>query len=189
MKILARRLLIVTMTLVAWTAAAQQRASLEPSEYGRWEQLAAQRTPLSPDGRWLVYGITRSNRQNELRVQPSGGGSARSSPFRRAAGVLGRLALARLPDRLLRGTGSEAPQGQEAAAQDARLARARDRQDDDGRGHRVVFLQPDGNASRHAPLRARIPRRCRRRRRAAAPSETPARARRSSCASSPPAAT
>ncbi len=81
MKILARRLLIVTMTLVAWTAAGQQRRQLEPSEYGRWEQLAAQRTPLSPDGQWLVYGITRSNRQNELRVHAVGGGSPTIIPF------------------------------------------------------------------------------------------------------------
>ena len=48
---------------------------LEPAEYGRWEQLAAQRTPLSPDGRWLVYGITRASRDNEVRVQPSDGGA------------------------------------------------------------------------------------------------------------------
>jgi hypothetical protein len=51
----------------------QSRRALQPEEYGRWEQLVAQRTPLSPDGRWLVYGIARANRQNELRVQPSAG--------------------------------------------------------------------------------------------------------------------
>ena len=55
---------------------AQQPRMLAPEEYGRWEQLAAQRQPLSPDGKWLVYGINRSNRQNELRVQPSAGGTA-----------------------------------------------------------------------------------------------------------------
>ena len=49
---------------------------LQPDEYGRWEQLAAQRAPLSPDGAWLVYGINRSNRQNELRFQPAAGGNA-----------------------------------------------------------------------------------------------------------------
>src|SRR6478752_3500499 len=53
---------------------AQQTRILQPEEYGRWEQLAAQRTPLSSDGAWLVYGITRSNRQNELRFQPTAGG-------------------------------------------------------------------------------------------------------------------
>ena len=53
---------------------AQQTRILQPEEYGRWEQLAAQRTPLSSDGAWLVYGITRSNRQNELRFQSTAGG-------------------------------------------------------------------------------------------------------------------
>jgi dipeptidyl aminopeptidase/acylaminoacyl peptidase len=61
--------------------AARQARRLEPAEYGRWEQLAAQRTPLSPDGRWLVYGIARSNRQNELRVQSSDGGPVTALPF------------------------------------------------------------------------------------------------------------
>ena len=63
------------------SSAAQQPRPLEPQEYGRWEQLAAQRSPLSPDGRWLVYGITRANRQNELRVQPGQGGPATAIAF------------------------------------------------------------------------------------------------------------
>jgi dienelactone hydrolase len=54
---------------------AQTPRALPPEEYGRWEQLAAQRAPLSPDGRWLVYGINRSSRTNELRVQPAGSGT------------------------------------------------------------------------------------------------------------------
>src|SRR5262245_48653111 len=54
---------------------AQRPRMLEPAGYGRWEQLVAQRTPLSPDGRWLVYGITRANRDTELRVQSSDGGA------------------------------------------------------------------------------------------------------------------
>jgi len=54
---------------------AQQPRTLPPEEYGRWEQLTPQRTPLSPDGAWLVYGINRSNRQNELRFQPTAGGT------------------------------------------------------------------------------------------------------------------
>src|SRR5436190_631332 len=46
------------------------RTAPSPSEFGRWERLV---TPpdhggLSPDGRWLAYGINRSNRENELRV-------------------------------------------------------------------------------------------------------------------------
>ncbi len=50
------------------TASAQQKPVLAPTEYGRWETLATQSQPLSPDGRWLVYGITRSDGQRELRV-------------------------------------------------------------------------------------------------------------------------
>lgn len=59
----------------------QQPRPLAPDEYGRWEQLAAQRTPLSPDGKWLVFGVTRADRQNELRVMPSAGGTATSIAF------------------------------------------------------------------------------------------------------------
>jgi dipeptidyl aminopeptidase/acylaminoacyl peptidase len=55
---------------------AQQPRVLQPDEYGRWEQLAAQRTPLSPNGAWVAYGINRSNRQNEMRFQPTTGGNA-----------------------------------------------------------------------------------------------------------------
>ena len=65
-------LLVVTAGL---NLTAQQPRILQPEDYGRWEQLAAQRTPLSPDGAWLVYGINRSNRQNELRFQPTAGGN------------------------------------------------------------------------------------------------------------------
>ena len=54
---------------------------LQPEDYERWEQLVAQPTPLSPDGTWLLYGINRSNRQNELRIQPSDGGTAIAIPF------------------------------------------------------------------------------------------------------------
>ena len=61
---------------VSTTLLAQQPRSLRPDEYARWEQLAAQRTPLSPDGRWLVYGIRRGDYSTELRVQPAAGGEA-----------------------------------------------------------------------------------------------------------------
>ena len=61
---------------VSTTLVAQQPRSLRPDEYARWEQLVAQRTPLSPDGGWLVYGIRRADYTNELRVQPVGGGEA-----------------------------------------------------------------------------------------------------------------
>ncbi|MGE0463521.1 MAG: prolyl oligopeptidase family serine peptidase [Vicinamibacterales bacterium] len=80
---LARRpiLAVALAALAASTLTARQPRALQPPDYGRWEQLVTQRTPLSPDGRWLVYGITRANRQNELRVQPSDGGAVTALPF------------------------------------------------------------------------------------------------------------
>ena len=81
-----RQLLIttaITVSATAWFPApeARQKRMLQPEDYGQWEQLSTQPTPLSPDGKWLVYGIVRSNRQNELRVQPSDGGEAVVIPF------------------------------------------------------------------------------------------------------------
>lgn len=70
-----RHVVAVMVAINALTVAGQQPRAVRPEEYGRWEQLAAQRTPLSPDGSWLVYGITRSSRDNELRFQPTGGGT------------------------------------------------------------------------------------------------------------------
>ena len=80
---LACRLTLLGALFVLLSSApgAQRPRLLEPAEYGRWEQLTAQRTPLSPDGKWLVYGITRASRQNELRVQPSDGGMAKTIAF------------------------------------------------------------------------------------------------------------
>jgi hypothetical protein len=68
--------IVVLIVAAASVTDAQQTRMLQPEDYGRFEQLAAQRTPLSADGAWLVYGINRSNRQNELRFQPAAGGDA-----------------------------------------------------------------------------------------------------------------
>ena len=40
------------------------------TNYGQWETIAAAGAygGFSPDGRWLVYGLNRSNRNNELRI-------------------------------------------------------------------------------------------------------------------------
>jgi dipeptidyl aminopeptidase/acylaminoacyl peptidase len=48
---------------------AQTKPPVAPAEYGQFETL--QMAPgggLSPDGRWIAYGINRSNRNNELRI-------------------------------------------------------------------------------------------------------------------------
>src|SRR5262245_7237220 len=49
---------------------AQSKPALTRSDYGQFETLTAAgpRGGLSPDGQWIVYGINRSNRNNELRV-------------------------------------------------------------------------------------------------------------------------
>ena len=47
---------------------AQQLLPPTTAEFGQWEALAPQARSLSPDGGWLAYGITRSNRENELRI-------------------------------------------------------------------------------------------------------------------------
>src|SRR5262249_43815051 len=41
-----------------------------PADFGRWERLVttADHGGLSPDGRWLAYGINRTDGENELRV-------------------------------------------------------------------------------------------------------------------------
>ncbi len=72
--------LALAAVTVSATLLAQQPRALQPDEYGRWEQLVAQRTPLSPDGQWLVYGIRRADYRNELRVQAIAGGEPVTIP-------------------------------------------------------------------------------------------------------------
>ena len=61
---------VVTTALTFASAAAQTKQPPTPSEWGQFESLAPQpRGGLSPDGKWLAYGINRSNRENELRIR------------------------------------------------------------------------------------------------------------------------
>jgi len=41
-----------------------------PADFGQWERLvtAADHGGLSPDGRWIAYGINRTNGENEMWV-------------------------------------------------------------------------------------------------------------------------
>ncbi len=60
---------LVAATVAATVLAGQTRQPATPADYGKFETLVTQpRGGLSPDGRWLAYGINRSNRENELRV-------------------------------------------------------------------------------------------------------------------------
>jgi dienelactone hydrolase len=64
----------------------QQAAGLRPpmpADFGQWERLvpAADRGGLSPDGKWLAYGIARTNRDNELRLVNLANGALTVVPF------------------------------------------------------------------------------------------------------------
>jgi dipeptidyl aminopeptidase/acylaminoacyl peptidase len=59
--------LVTTLFLAAaMPVAAQQKPTLKPADYGRFENLGS--ATLSPDGQWLAGGITRTNEENELRI-------------------------------------------------------------------------------------------------------------------------
>jgi dipeptidyl aminopeptidase/acylaminoacyl peptidase len=61
---------------------AQSKPAAAPSDWGQWESLIPQaRGGLSPDGKWMVYGINRSNRNNELRVTNIADGTAKVAAF------------------------------------------------------------------------------------------------------------
>ena len=71
-------------TVCAVAAQSGPEAKLPPNraDYGQWETLVGQpRAGLSPDGRWLAYGINRSSRENELRVTRVADGTTRTAPF------------------------------------------------------------------------------------------------------------
>jgi dienelactone hydrolase len=64
----------------AWQAGTAPPA---PPDFGQWERLAtsADHGGLSPDGRWIAYGINRTNGENELRVTSVADGATKTFPF------------------------------------------------------------------------------------------------------------
>src|SRR3989442_1853550 len=62
---------------------ANERPAIGPADYGQWETLQTipARGGLSPDGRWLAYGINRSNRKNELRIANVADGTTKTAAF------------------------------------------------------------------------------------------------------------
>src|SRR5215468_8205607 len=60
-----------------------QSAPPAPADFGQWERLvtAPEHGGLSPDGRWLAYGITRTNGENELRVTSIADGATKTVAF------------------------------------------------------------------------------------------------------------
>lgn len=63
---MSRRLLIALVLAPAVSAGAQ--SPVAAADYGKWEQPGA--ASLSPNGRWLAYGLIRVNEENELRIRP-----------------------------------------------------------------------------------------------------------------------
>src|SRR5690242_12575116 len=77
---------IFALSLIPATAIfadAQSKPAVPPSDYGQWESLTTFREygGLSPDGKWLAYGINRSNRNNELRVTNIADGTTKTVAF------------------------------------------------------------------------------------------------------------
>jgi dienelactone hydrolase len=54
-----------------------------PADFGQFERLmpGGERGGLSPDGKWLAYGINRTNGDNELRVTAIGDGATKAIAF------------------------------------------------------------------------------------------------------------
>jgi dipeptidyl aminopeptidase/acylaminoacyl peptidase len=61
----------------------QNKKPPSPSDYGQWETLVSEPRSggLSPDGKWLAYGINRSNGNNELRLARITGEPLKPIPF------------------------------------------------------------------------------------------------------------
>lgn len=68
---------------LALAAGAQTKPPAGFADYGQWETLsqAGAHGGFSPDGRWLVYAINRSNRNNELRITKIADGTTAVVPF------------------------------------------------------------------------------------------------------------
>ena len=79
--VLLGSLLVIPRLII--TIEAQTKSSVPPADYGQWETLlnAGSRGGLSPDGKWLAYGINRSNRNNELRITSVADGTTKVAAF------------------------------------------------------------------------------------------------------------
>ena len=80
------RNLLVSLLLIlaaAISTAAQSKPPVPVADYGQWETLVTYRDygGLSPDGKWLAYGITRSNRDSELRLTNIADGTTKTAAF------------------------------------------------------------------------------------------------------------
>lgn len=79
-RLLARlRLGVALVLLPAAAPMAQDRPVLSAADLARWESLGVSR--LSPDASWLVYGISRGNEENELRLRGGPADSTLAIPY------------------------------------------------------------------------------------------------------------
>ena len=80
-------LVIVLLAPAAVHATAEQApaalAPPAPADFAQWERLSTtfDRGGLSPDGKWLVYGINRTSGENDLRVSSVADGATKTIPF------------------------------------------------------------------------------------------------------------
>lgn len=77
-----RRIITIVLFIFSLTLAsgAQTKSPVTPPEYGQWETLGFG-SSISPDGKWLAYGINRSNRNNELRITNIAEGTTKVAAF------------------------------------------------------------------------------------------------------------
>jgi len=75
--------LLIFCTLFCAAVHAQSKTPAQPADYGQFEALFMSRDfgGLSPDGKWLAYGINRSNRNNELRITNIADGTTKTAAF------------------------------------------------------------------------------------------------------------
>jgi dipeptidyl aminopeptidase/acylaminoacyl peptidase len=83
--VIMRRMAALTLAILGFSVfmRAQTKAPLTPADYGQFEQLlpGGPTGGLSPDGKWLAYGINRTNRYNELRVSSISDGTTKVVAF------------------------------------------------------------------------------------------------------------
>ena len=74
--------IILVMTLPT-TLAAQTQSPPGFADFGKWETLSQTGVHggFSPDGKWIVYGINRSSRANELRITRLSDGDTKAVAF------------------------------------------------------------------------------------------------------------
>ena len=75
--------LIIGLLILSLMMGAQTKKPATFGDFGQWETLARADAygGLSPDGRWLVFGINRSDRNNELRIMKLADGATKIAAF------------------------------------------------------------------------------------------------------------